>query len=159
MRCASGASAARREKVRLQSTDALLGGMADFPIPDVCDAWGSPDLGPEFRAPLLSKVPVLVVSGTLDAHTPPENAREVLAGFPNGRHLLVQDGSHGLLGFSLPKGRRLSAKFLRGESVSAGRLSTPPFGFLVPGLGRESAIAAEFGRSLRTVPSYRSGPY
>jgi pimeloyl-ACP methyl ester carboxylesterase len=159
MRCASGASASRREKVRLQSNGALLGGMADFPIPDVCDAWAVPDLGPEFRAPLVSKVPVLFVSGTLDAHTPAGNAREVLAGFPNGRHLLVQDGAHGLLGFSLPKGRKLSAKFLRGESVSAGRLTTPPFGFLVPGLGRDAAIAAEFGRSLGSVPAYRSGPF
>ncbi|HZI66253.1 MAG TPA: alpha/beta fold hydrolase, partial [Thermoanaerobaculia bacterium] len=157
MRCASGASPARREKVRLQSKDALLGGMADFPIPDVCDAWGVPDLGPDFRAPLRSNVPVLFVSGTLDAHTPPANAKEVLAGFPNGRHLLVEDGAHGLLGFSLPKGRKLSAKFLRGESVSAARLSTPPFGFFVPGLGRDAAIAAEFGRSMRTLPSYRSG--
>lgn len=159
MRCASGASPARREKVRTQSKTALLGDMADFPIPDVCDAWGVPDLGPEFRAPLFSKVPVLFVSGTLDAHTPAANAKEVLAGFPNGRHVLVEDGAHGLLGFSLPKGRKLSAKFLRGESVSARRLSTPPFGFLVPGLGRDAAIAAEFGRSMRTLPSYRPGPY
>ncbi len=159
MRCASGASAARREKVHVQSRSALLGDMADFPIPDVCDAWGVPDLGPDYRAPVVSKVPVLFVSGTLDAHTPAANAKEVLAGFPNGRQLLVQDGAHGLLGFSLPKGRKLSAKFLRGESFSAGRLSTPPFGFLVPGLGRDAAIAAEFGRSLRSLPAYRSGPY
>lgn len=159
MRCASGASEARREKVRLQAKSSLLGGLADFPIPDVCSAWEVPDLGDEFRAPLSSKVPVLFVSGTLDAHTPAGNAKEVLAGFPNGRHLVVQDGAHGLLGFSLPKGRKLSARFLRGESVSASRLATPPLGFLVPGLGRDAAIAAEFGRSIRAVPAYRSGPY
>ena len=159
MRCASGASAERREKVRLQSKRAVLGAMADFPIPDVCDAWGVPDLGTAFRAPLASNVPVLFVSGTLDAHTPAGNAKEVLAGFPNGRHLLVEDGAHGLLGFSLPKGRKLSAKFLRGESVRTARLATPPFGFLVPGLGRGAAIAAEFGRSGRSLPAFRSGPY
>ena len=159
MRCASGASAVRREKARAQSGRAVLGSLADFPIPDVCDAWEIPDLGPGFRAPLVSRVPVLFVSGTLDAHTPASNAKEVLAGFPNGHHLLVEDGAHGLLGFSLPKGRKLSAQFLRGESVSASRLRTPPFGFLVPGLGRDAAIAAEFGRSMRTLPAYRSGPY
>ena len=159
MRCASGASAARREKARSQAGRALLGAVADFPIPDVCDAWAIPDLGSGFRAPLQSTVPVLFVSGTLDAHTPSANAKEVLAGFPNGRHLLVQDGAHGLLGFSLPKGRKLSAQFLRGEPVSASRLTTPPFGFLVPGLGRDAAIAAEFGGSIRAMPAYRSGPY
>jgi len=94
------------------------------------------------------------VSGTLDAHTPVANAKEVLAGFPNGRHLIVDGGAHCLLGFSLPKGRKLAAKFLRGESVSSARLSMPALGFRVPGLARESAIAAQFGRALRTPPGY-----
>lgn len=148
MRCASGGSPARREKARAQSASTLLGS-TDFPIPDICDAWGVPDLGKEFRSSLSSRVPVLFVSGTLDAHTPAANAREVLDGFPNGKHVLVEDGTHYLLGFSLPKGRKLAAKFLRGEPVSTLRLSTGPFSFRVPGLGRDAAIAAEFGRAGR----------
>lgn len=154
MRCASGASPARREKVRSQSSETLLGIAADFPMPDVCGAWGIPELGPDFRAPVSSTVPVLFVSGTLDAHTPPSNAKEVLAGFPNGRHLLVEGGAHCLLGFGLPKGRKLAAKFLKGDSVSTARLSTPAFGFLIPGFAREPAIAAEFGHALRTPEAY-----
>jgi len=154
MRCSSGGSAARREKIRAQTDRTLLGDVADFPIPDVCDAWGVSDLGPSFRAPVTAVVPVLFVSGTLDAHTPVANAKEVLAGFPNGRHLIVDGGAHCLLGFSLPKGRKLAAKFLRGESVSSARLSMPAFGFRVPGLTRESAIAAQFGRALRAPPGY-----
>ena len=158
MRCASGASSARREKVRTQLTETLLGIAADFPMPDICDAWGIPELGPDFRAPLSSTVPVLFVSGTLDAHTPPSNAKEVLAGFPNGRHLVVDGGAHCLLGFGLPKGRKLAAKFLKGDSVSNARLSTPAFGFLIPGLARETAIAAEFGRALKTPEGYLGFP-
>jgi hypothetical protein len=154
MRCASGASAARRAKVAAQGPATILGDAADFPIPDVCDAWAVPDLGDGFRTPLSSKVPVLFVSGTLDAHTPIANAREVLAGFPNGRHVVVDGGAHCLLGFSLPRGRKLTAKFLRGDSVSTARLSTPAFGFRVPGLAREAAIAAEFGRSLKAPVGY-----
>jgi pimeloyl-ACP methyl ester carboxylesterase len=159
MRCASGASAARREKIRSQSDSALLGNAVDFPIPEVCDAWGIPDLGPEFRAPISSSVPVLFISGTLDAHTPPANAREVLAGFPNGRHVLVEGGAHCLLGFSLPKGRKIAAKFLKGDSVSTARLSSPEVGFRVPGLARDAAIAAEFDRSLKAPPGYISLPH
>jgi len=154
MRCSSGGSAARREKIRSQSAKTLLGEVADFPMPDVCEAWGVPDLGPAFRAQVSSGIPVLFVSGTLDAHTPTANAKEVLAGFPNGRHVIVDGGAHCLLGFSLPKGRKLAAKFLRGDSVSTARLAMPPFGFRVPGLAREAAIAAEFGRSLRPPPGY-----
>jgi hypothetical protein len=159
MRCASGGSPARRAKLKAQAESTLLADAADFPIPDVCDAWGVPELGPDFRSPISSKVPVLFVSGTLDAHTPPSNAREVLAGFPNGRHVLVEDGAHCLLGFSLPKGRKITTKFLRGDSVSVARLSTPAFGFRVPGLAREAAIAAEFGRSLRAPSGYIPLPH
>ena len=72
----------------------------------------------------------------------------------NGRHLIVDGGAHCLLGFSLPKGRKVAAKFLRGDSVSTARLSMPPFGFRVPGISRDSAIAAEFDRSLRPPPGY-----
>jgi pimeloyl-ACP methyl ester carboxylesterase len=154
MRCASGGSPARRAKIKAQAESSVLGDASDFPIPDVCDAWGVPDLGSAFRSPISSKVPVLFVSGTLDAHTPPSNAREVLAGFSNGRHILIEGGAHSLLGFSLPKGRKLTAKFLRGDSVSTARLSTPAFGFRVPGLAREAAIAAEIGRSLRAPNGY-----
>jgi fermentation-respiration switch protein FrsA (DUF1100 family) len=154
MRCSSGGSAARREKIRSQSAKTLLGEVADFPMPDVCEAWGAPDLGPAFRAQVSSGIPVLFVSGTLDAHTPTANAKEVLAGFPNGRHLIVDGGAHCLLGFSLPKGRKLAAKFLRGDSVSNARLATPPFGFRVPGLARDAAIAGQFGRTLRPPPGY-----
>jgi len=149
MRCASGASPGRREKVRSQS-DTLLGVAADFPMPDVCDAWGIPELTPDFRAPVSSTVPALFVSGTLDPLTPPSNAKEVLAGFPNGRHLMVEGGAHCLLGFGLPKGRKVTAKFLKGDPVSTARLSMSAFGFLVPGFAREEAIAADFGRVLRT---------
>jgi pimeloyl-ACP methyl ester carboxylesterase len=159
MRCASGASAARRAKVKAQAESTLLGDAADFPIPDVCDSWGVPELPEDYRSPISSRVPVLFVSGTLDAHTPPSNAHEVLAGFPNGRHVLVEGGAHCLLGFSLPKGRKMTTKFLRGDSVSTARLSTPAFGFRVPGLAREAAIAAEFGRSLRAPEGYIPLPH
>ena len=154
MRCASGGSAGRRAKVRAQAASSILGEAADFPIPEVCDAWGVPDLGDGFRSPVASKVPVLFFSGTLDAHTPASNAREVLAGFSNGRHVMVEGGAHCLLGFSLPKGRKLTTKFLRGDSVSTARLSSPAFGFNVPGLSRDAAIAAEFGRTLQAPAGY-----
>lgn len=146
MRCASGASPERRRKARSQAAETVLGYSTDFPLPDVCDAWGTSDLGPEFRAPIASSVPVLLVSGTLDAYTPPDNAKEVLAGLPNGRHVLVDGAGHALLGFSLPKGRKIAAKFLRGQAVTTARLSTPLFGFRVPGVGPAHLISADTRR-------------
>jgi hypothetical protein len=42
-------------------------------------AWGSPDLGDDFRAPVKSNVLALFISGTLDARTPVSNAEEYRA--------------------------------------------------------------------------------
>ena len=54
-----------------------------------------PDLGPDFRAPVESRVPTLFISGSLDGRTPTANAHEVLRGFPDARHLIVENGGHG----------------------------------------------------------------
>ena len=40
------------------------------------------------------ETPVLLISGNLDAATPPQYGNEVAARFPNGLHLIVKNGSH-----------------------------------------------------------------
>src|SRR6185369_8793478 len=76
MDCASGQTAARRELIAREAKGTLLEDIFNFPFPDVCTEWNAPDLGDEFRAPLKSDVPVLFISGTLDARTPISNAEE-----------------------------------------------------------------------------------
>jgi pimeloyl-ACP methyl ester carboxylesterase len=134
VRCAAGASAARREQARREAAGSLLGRALDFPFPEICDAWQVPDLGDGFRAPVRSRLPALLVSGTLDARTPPENAREVLAGFPRGVHLVVEGAGHGddLL-VSTPELPSLLAGFFRGKRPARKRLTLPPL-LLAPSL-------------------------
>jgi len=80
MDCASGQTAARRELIAREAKGTLLEDAFNFPFPDVCTEWNAPDLGDEFRAPLKSDVPVLFISGTLDARTPVSNAEEYRKG-------------------------------------------------------------------------------
>lgn len=47
--CASGASADRLARIEREACRTLLGDAANFPFPDVCDAWPHLDLGPDFR--------------------------------------------------------------------------------------------------------------
>jgi pimeloyl-ACP methyl ester carboxylesterase len=47
-----------------------------------------------YREPIISEVPVLLVSGFLDPATPPENGEIVAKNLPNSRHLVVRYGSH-----------------------------------------------------------------
>ena len=94
MDCASGVSDTRMATIRAQQDDALLGRGLDFLVPDVCSAWGIPDLGSDYRSPTQSTIPALFISGALDFRTPPRNADEASAGFPNSDHLMIEGAGH-----------------------------------------------------------------
>ena len=129
--CSSGASPERLRRIESEKRGTILGAMLDFPVPDVCPAWGISDLGDGFRAPIRSEVPLLVVSGSLDVHTPAGNGEEVLAGFPNGFHLVTEGATHFCLGLG-GKTRKVLSRFLRGEPVRSARFMAPPLKFRLP---------------------------
>jgi pimeloyl-ACP methyl ester carboxylesterase len=132
--CASGVSKPRWATIQEQAPNSLFGTLPDFPFPEVCDGWGSPDLGAEFRSPIHSDVPVLFVSGTLDARTPVANVEEIISGFPAGKHLIVEHASHEIrdLLMGSPEISQLVLEFIRTGSISRTR-ATMPFAFEVPG--------------------------
>jgi pimeloyl-ACP methyl ester carboxylesterase len=95
MDCASGATASRRAMIMEEAQTTLLGRTIDFPLPEVSDAVGNPDLGDEFRAPPRADIPVLFITGTLDCRTPAENVGDLAPGLPSHQHLVVEDAGHG----------------------------------------------------------------
>lgn len=117
--CASGASTDRLARIEREAGRTLLGDAANFPFPDVCDAWPHLDLGPDFRAPVRSSAPTLFISGTLDGRTPPSNAVEVASGFSRFHHLVLDGASHDddLL-LSSPRIGEVILRFLRAEPIS-----------------------------------------
>lgn len=129
MDCASGASAERAQRIQMEAPETLLGTIMDFPFPDICDACGTPDLGPAFRAPITSEVPALFLSGSLDGRTPPSNAEEVRAGFSHSHHLIVENGAHGDETLEAPGVSEAILTFLKGEPVSRTHASLP-FAFI-----------------------------
>ena len=131
MDCASGASPERLAQIEREAGECLLGNAANFPFPEIGAAWGSPDLGPSFRAPLRSSVPVLFVSGTLDGRTPVGNADEIQAGFPNSARFIIDGASHGddLFGSS-PMIKQVTVEFMKGKQLSATSVTIPPLRFL-----------------------------
>lgn len=90
---ASGASPERLAQIRAEAGGCDLLDAFNFPFPEIAGEWGANDLGDEFRRPLLSDLPILIVTGAFDAFTPPENAQEGLAGLPSGVHQTV-DAAH-----------------------------------------------------------------
>ena len=132
MDCASGQTAARRELIAREAKGTLLEDIFNFPFPDVCTEWNAPDLGDEFRAPLKSDVPVLFISGTLDARTPISNAEEYRKGFSNSTHMIIEGAVHSdPLFLSSPKIKEGMMEFLRGQPVTTTRIQGPPIKFVL----------------------------
>ena len=132
MDCASGQTAARREQIAREARGTLLEDIFNFPFPDVCTEWNAPDLGDEFRAPLKSDVPVLFISGTLDARTPVSNAEEYRKGFSNSTHMIIEGAVHSdPLFLSSPKIKEGMMEFLRGQPVTTTKIQGEPLKFIL----------------------------
>lgn len=132
MDCASGQTAARREQIAREAKGTLLEDFSNFPFPEICEEWNAPDLGDGFRAPLRSDVPVLFISGTLDARTPVSNAEEYRKGFPNSTHIIIEGAVHSdPLFLSSPKIKEGMMEFLRGQPVTTTKITGTPMKFVL----------------------------
>lgn len=64
---------------------------------EACAVWPRGDLPDNYREPVRSEAPVLILSGALDPVTPPRWGEHVAASLPNSRHLVVPGAGHGTL--------------------------------------------------------------
>jgi pimeloyl-ACP methyl ester carboxylesterase len=81
-----------------------------------CAEWPRGEIPPDFKEPVRSDLPVLLLSGEADPVTPPSYAEQVAAGFSNHLHLVAPDSGHGVLSRGcLPK---IAQAFLEAGSVA-----------------------------------------
>jgi pimeloyl-ACP methyl ester carboxylesterase len=123
MDCASGASPERLAAITRQMKTTRFPHV-NYPNPDICKSFGARDAGEEFRAPLVSDVPTLFISGTLDSNAPPQQAETVRWGFANGRHLIVINAGHEDTLSSREVGQAVIA-FLHGSETTPGTVELP----------------------------------
>ncbi|MBK9926841.1 MAG: alpha/beta fold hydrolase [Anaerolineales bacterium] len=64
---------------------------------DVCSAWQKGTVSPQFREPVNSNVPALILSGDSDPITPPWHAEKVTEHLTNDVHLVFSGMGHGNL--------------------------------------------------------------
>jgi pimeloyl-ACP methyl ester carboxylesterase len=127
--CAADRPDARWATAARESVTAPFGAPIDnaFLTVDFCRAVGY-DMAPvEFSEPVSSVVPVLMVTGALDATNPIENAHDVADGFPNAVVLEVENAAHEAL--PVPSVQDVVVDFLSGADVRGRRLiaATPRF--------------------------------
>jgi pimeloyl-ACP methyl ester carboxylesterase len=119
--CASGGSPERRSRAGREAGVTVLGNARNLLMnPAFCDLVGVKELPAAFRERIYGRTPVLFLSGSLDAITPPFQAEEVRWGFPNGIHIIVENGLHETLAFQEPQDA--AADYLAGQELRGRRV-------------------------------------
>lgn len=138
MDCASGASPLRLERIAQEAEGARLGAMANLWYPEVCEVVPEARLGADFRSRFTSDVPTLFLSGTLDANTPPYQARYVSWGWPRATHLVVERAGHeGVMPWG--PAQEVIVDFIAGEDVRGRHVEGPSLEFISVDRAREMA--------------------
>lgn len=84
----------------------------------ICESWPEGVLDTDFKEPVVSDRPVLLLSGEHDPVTPPEYAEQIIAsGLSNTRHLIGHAQGHGLAGVGCVP--RLMRDFIESADVTA----------------------------------------
>jgi pimeloyl-ACP methyl ester carboxylesterase len=89
--------ARRLDVARARSTDdgkTFLGSARVRMVAEACSEWPVASPPPAVDRPVMSRVPVLLVSGELDPNLPPAMGDEALRTLPNGRHVVLRGVSH-----------------------------------------------------------------
>ena len=128
MDISSGVSKARQKQIQKEAPTALLGDIVNFPISQMGDVFGNPDLGDEYRSQIKTDVPTLFVSGVLDNNTQPFQADEVRKTFKNSTHIVIDNAGHESM-LTEPQVQQTMVQFLRGEDVSKVKIALPALKF------------------------------
>lgn len=128
MDISSGVSKARQKQIQKEAATAMLGDIVNFPISQMGDVFGNPDLGDEYRSQIKTDVATLFVSGVLDNNTQPFQADEVRKSFKQSTHLVIDNAGHESM-LTDPQVQQTMVQFLRGEDVSKVKIALPPLKF------------------------------
>ena len=81
----------------------------------ICVEWQKGEVSAEFREPVVSDVPVLMLSGDADPITPPRHAEEVAESLTNELHLIFSGMGHGNIASAC--GSSLLSDFIESASI------------------------------------------
>ncbi len=135
---ASGATADRWQRIEAEKKHSYFKDVINLTLDALVNSWPHPDLGEEYRSPLVSNVRTLFMSGTLDFNTPPHQAEEIRWGFSNSSHIIVDNAGHEQV-VGHPGAPQAMIKFLKGENVDDVALFYPKLKF-IPVVGEDSDV-------------------
>ena len=138
MDVASGLSPARRALIAEKAETSLFGDLLCGHLLWMGDGLDAPDLGPEYRAAFTSTIPTLLLSGSLDMNTPPEQAERLRWNLTNARHLVVRNAGHEQI-LTNKDAQRAIGLFLAGQPLDGITPEEPALTF-IPLTGQGKAV-------------------
>ena len=133
--CSEDSSRVAPDELAKETSKSVFGSHLIGSQLDACAMWPKGTVTPEYYHPVVSDVPVLVLSGEVDPVTPPAWGASVVKHLARGKHIIVPSTGHGVV--STPCGNRLVTDFIERASVEALRtecvasVRRPPF-FVTP---------------------------
>ena len=83
-------------RVELEQT--FLGTIMLDTLISICEIWPAGIIDDDFKTPVVSDIPVLLLSGEADPITPPDYAKQAMATLSNSRHVELSGQGHGQIG-------------------------------------------------------------
>lgn len=96
--CSEDLAFVREQEIPAAVAGTFLGDLRVRKQLAACEGWPAPRLRPDFRAPLTSDIPTLLLSGGADPATPPSSAERVGRTLKRSRHVVIPDAGHALEG-------------------------------------------------------------
>lgn len=121
---ASGISPQRQLLFSQQQPSALIGGLLNFPMPQLNGSIPGLDLGEAFRQEASHAIPTLVLSGTLDGRTYLAEQQQAVASLRAKQLVTVRYGGHNLLESS-PEVLSVIQQFLASGKVTQQEIKLP----------------------------------
>jgi pimeloyl-ACP methyl ester carboxylesterase len=132
-----GVTAGREQRLRSDPALAMLGPWNFQANIASAPDWPTRDMGDDFREPVASDIPLLLVHGDWDTSTPIDNSLELLPYFRNGHLIRVHRGGHDGAMYLLrnaPEARQAVLAFLQSGATAnlPGEVELPPPTFQQP---------------------------
>jgi pimeloyl-ACP methyl ester carboxylesterase len=115
---ASGVSDERLNTIEAQSKESLFGNVVNFPFYDARKAWPANPAAMDTSKPLSTTVRTLFITGSLDCRTPVQQVHEIMQGFSNATHLVVENAGHEQAMWDTQIFDEAIPQFLSGRDVS-----------------------------------------
>jgi pimeloyl-ACP methyl ester carboxylesterase len=133
--CSEDASRVSSEELARETSKSVFGSHLIGSQLDACAMWPRGTVPADYYRPVVSDVPVLVLSGEVDPVTPPVWGASVVKHLSHGLHVVVPSTGHGVV--MTPCGNRIVREFIERGSVDGldtacvAAVRRPPF-FLSP---------------------------